>query len=97
MLVAAVLGADPVEASVVTGRAPPRLMREPEHAVPIVGVAVVLMVAGIAIFGIITSIAAYFVEQKAEADLSERLDQIMERLEMIEAKLPVDERSTANR
>lgn len=58
----------------------------------------VLMVAGIAIFGIITaSIAAYFVEQKADADLAERLDQIMERLEMIEAKLPVDERSTANR
>jgi len=56
------------------------------------------MVAGIAIFGIITaSIAAYFVEQKADADLAERLDQIMERLEMIEAKLPVDERSTANR
>jgi voltage-gated potassium channel len=52
------------------------------------GVAVLLMVAGIALFGIITaSIAAYFVEQKAEEDLAGRLDQIMERLDRIEARL----------
>jgi hypothetical protein len=39
------------------------------------GVAVVLMVSGIALFGVITaSIAAYFVEQKAEHDLAGRLD-----------------------
>jgi voltage-gated potassium channel len=39
------------------------------------GVAVVLMVSGIAVFGVITaSIAAYFVEQKAEQDLTSRMD-----------------------
>jgi voltage-gated potassium channel len=53
------------------------------------GVAVVLMIAGIAMFGVITaSIAAYFVEQKAEEDLAGRLDQIMERLDRIETRLP---------
>jgi voltage-gated potassium channel len=52
------------------------------------GVAVVLMVSGIALFGVITaSIAAYFVEQKAEHDLAGRLDRVLERLDMIEAKL----------
>ncbi len=58
------------------------------------GVAVVLMVSGIALFGIITaSIAAYFVEQKAEQDdLASRLDRILERLDAIEAGLQVDER-----
>jgi voltage-gated potassium channel len=57
------------------------------------GVAVVLMVSGIALFGIITaSIAAYFVEQKAEQDLASRLDRILERLDTIEARLRVDER-----
>jgi voltage-gated potassium channel len=49
-------------------------------------VAVVLMIAGIAMFGVITAtIAAYFVEQKAEEDVAGRLDQIMERLDHIEA------------
>jgi Ion channel len=49
-------------------------------------VAVVLMIAGIAMFGVITAtIAAYFVEQKAEEDVASRLDQIMERLDRIEA------------
>ena len=53
------------------------------------GVAVVLMIAGIAMFGVITAtIAAYFVEQKAEEDLAGRLDQIMERLDRIETRLP---------
>lgn len=52
------------------------------------GVAVVLMVSGIALFGVITaSIAAYFVEQKAEHDLAGRLDRVLERLDVIEAKL----------
>jgi voltage-gated potassium channel len=56
------------------------------------GVAVVLMISGIAMFGVITaSIAAYFVEQKAEEDLASRLDQIMERLEAIEAGLQSSE------
>jgi voltage-gated potassium channel len=52
------------------------------------GVAVVLMVSGIALFGVVTaSIAAYFVEQKAEQDLASRLDHILQRLEVIDAKL----------
>ena len=51
-------------------------------------VAIVLMIAGIAMFGVITAtIAAYFVEQKAEEDLASRLDQIMERLDRIEVGL----------
>ncbi len=55
------------------------------------GVAVVLMVAGIAMFGIVTaSIAAYFVEQRAEQDLAGRLDQILERLDRLEARLAMD-------
>lgn len=61
------------------------------------GVAVVLMISGIAMFGVLTAtIAAYFVEQKAEEDLASRLDQIMERLDTIETKLSADERSTAD-
>jgi voltage-gated potassium channel len=56
------------------------------------GVAVILMVAGIAMFGVITaSIAAYFVEQKAEQDLAGRLDRVLERLDAIEARLQPDE------
>jgi hypothetical protein len=55
-------------------------------------VAVVLMIAGIAMFGVITAtIAAYFVEQKAEEDVAGRLDQIMERLDRIEAGLRLGE------
>jgi voltage-gated potassium channel len=43
------------------------------------GVAVVLMVSGIALFGVITApIAAYFVEQQAEQDLASWLDRILE-------------------
>jgi voltage-gated potassium channel len=57
------------------------------------GVAVVLMVAGIAMFGVITaSIAAYFVERKAEEDVASRLDQVIERLDTLEARLRADER-----
>jgi Ion channel len=55
-------------------------------------VAVVLMIAGIAMFGVITAtIAASFVEQKAEEDLASRLDQIMERLDRIDAGLRAGE------
>ena len=55
------------------------------------GVAVLLMIAGIAMFGVITAtIAAYFVEQKAEEDLADRLDQIMKRLERLETRLPAE-------
>jgi hypothetical protein len=57
------------------------------------GVAVVLMVAGIAMFGVITaSIAAYFVERRAEEDVASRLDQVIERLDTLEARLRADER-----
>jgi voltage-gated potassium channel len=52
------------------------------------GVAVVLMVSGIALFGVITaSIAAYFVEQKAEQDLAGRLDHIQGQLDAIEERI----------
>jgi voltage-gated potassium channel len=62
------------------------------------GVAVVLMIAGIAMFGVITaSIAAYFVEQKAEEDLAGRLDQIMERLDRIETRLPSEDEQLRER
>jgi Ion channel len=55
-------------------------------------VAVVLMIAGIAMFGVITAtIAAYFVEQQAEEDVASRLDQIMERLDRIEAGMRAGE------
>jgi voltage-gated potassium channel len=55
------------------------------------GVVVVLMVAGIAMFGIVTaSIAAYFVEQRAGQDLAGRLDQLLERLDRLETRLAAD-------
>jgi hypothetical protein len=50
------------------------------------------MIAGIAMFGVITAtIAAYFVEQKAEEGVASRLDQIMERLDRIEARVQAGE------
>lgn len=63
------------------------------------GVAVVLMLAGIALFGVLTAaIAAFFVEQDAqsEADAVSEFDQIMARLNRIEARLDaqVDEDAT---
>lgn len=62
------------------------------------GVAIVLMIAGIAMFGVITAtIAAYFVEQEAEEDLAGRLDQIMERLDRIEARLPYEDKQPRER
>jgi hypothetical protein len=54
------------------------------------------MIAGIAIFGVITAtIAAYFVEQKAEEDLAGRLDQIVKRLDRIEARLAAGQNDEA--
>jgi voltage-gated potassium channel len=62
------------------------------------GVAVVLMIAGIAMFGVITaSIAAYFVEQRAEEDVAGRLDQIVERLDRIETRLPNEDEQRRER
>jgi voltage-gated potassium channel len=53
------------------------------------GIAVFLMVMGIAFFGILTAnVAAYFVESKeadANAELQHKLDQVLERLAAIEA------------
>jgi voltage-gated potassium channel len=58
------------------------------------GVAVVLMIAGIAMFGVITAtIAAYFVEQKAEEDLAGRLDRILKRLDTLEERLQSDQQA----
>lgn len=58
------------------------------------GVAVALMVAGIALFGVITaSIAAYFVEQETEdktEDVGAKLDEIVRRLEAIERHITTE-------
>jgi voltage-gated potassium channel len=54
------------------------------------GIAVVLMIAGIALFGVLTAaIAAFFVEEDAKSDSDEvsEFDQIMVRLDRIEARL----------
>jgi hypothetical protein len=46
------------------------------------------MIGGIAMVGVITAtIAAYFMEQKAEEDPAGRLDQVVKRLDRIEARL----------
>jgi voltage-gated potassium channel len=58
------------------------------------GVAVFLMVAGIALFGVITaSIAAYFVEQHDDEDthkLADKLDEVNARLSAIEDRLGME-------
>lgn len=56
------------------------------------GVAIVLMITGIAVFGVLTaSIAAYFVEQDEEQsqdqELSEKLDAVLARLQAIESQI----------
>lgn len=52
------------------------------------GIAVLLMIAGISLFGVITArVAAYFVEEEQEADddvASKKLDAILERLSTLE-------------
>jgi voltage-gated potassium channel len=53
------------------------------------GVAVMLMIAGIALFGVVTaSVAAYFVEQSTDQEVTSRLDRILERLDELERRLP---------
>ena len=64
---------------------------DPGHVLHVVAV-------GIAMLGVITAtIAAYFVEQKAEQDLTGRLDQIMERLDRIETRLLNEDRQPRER
>jgi voltage-gated potassium channel len=49
------------------------------------GVAVFLMLTGIALFGLLTaSIAAFFVEEDAQASKGDRFDEILERLNQLE-------------
>lgn len=58
------------------------------------GVAVFLMVTGIALFGVLTAtIAAYFVEEKEPSQVDRRLEEVTQRLVAIEAQL----RSVQNR
>jgi voltage-gated potassium channel len=53
------------------------------------GIAVFVMLAGIAIFGVLTAnIAAFFVEQEQQGDpVAERLDEVLRRLERLEERL----------
>lgn len=53
------------------------------------GIAAFLMVAGIALFGVLTAnIAAFFIEQGQGADpVTERLDEVLARLERVEERL----------
>lgn len=53
------------------------------------GIAAFLMVAGIALFGVLTAnIATFFIEQEQQDDrVSERLDEVLRRLERLEQGL----------
>jgi voltage-gated potassium channel len=52
------------------------------------GIAVVLMILGISLFGVLSaSIAAYFIEEREEKELDPQLEAIAARLERIEAAL----------
>lgn len=53
------------------------------------GIAAFLMVAGIALFGVLTAnIAAFFIEQEYQGDpVAERLDEVLQRLERLETLL----------
>jgi voltage-gated potassium channel len=57
------------------------------------GIGAFLMVAGIALFGVLTAnVAAFFVEEAQDADpVVERLDEILRRLEHLEHRLAGDE------
>jgi voltage-gated potassium channel len=56
-------------------------------------VAVVLMITGIALFGVVTaSIASYFVEQDKDRRVEERMDEILTVLHRLEARLDAAER-----
>ncbi len=54
------------------------------------GIAAFLMVAGIALFGVLTAnVAAFFIEQDQQPDaVAERLDEVLRRLEQLEERLP---------
>ena len=56
------------------------------------GIAAFLMVAGIALFGVLTAnVAAFFIEQEHEQQgdpVAERLDEVLRRLEQLEKRLP---------
>ena len=57
------------------------------------GVAVVLMITGIALFGVVTaSIASYFVEQDQDRRVEERLGEVLAVLHRMEARLDALER-----
>jgi voltage-gated potassium channel len=57
------------------------------------GVAVVLMITGIALFGVVTaSIAAYFVEQDQDRRVEERLGEVLAVLRRVESRLDEMER-----
>jgi voltage-gated potassium channel len=56
-------------------------------------VAVVLMITGIALFGVVTaSIASYFVEQDQDRRMEERVDEILTVLHRLEARFEASER-----
>jgi voltage-gated potassium channel len=59
-------------------------------------VAVVLMITGIALFGVVTaSIASYFVEQDQDRRVETRMDEILAVLHRLEARLDAAERGSA--
>jgi voltage-gated potassium channel len=59
-------------------------------------VAVVLMITGIALFGVVAaSIASYFVEQDTDRRMEERMDEILTVLHRLEARLDATERGPA--
>jgi voltage-gated potassium channel len=59
-------------------------------------VAVVLMITGIALFGVVTaSIASYFVEQDQDHRAEARMDEILAVLHRLEARLDAAERRSA--
>jgi voltage-gated potassium channel len=59
-------------------------------------VAVVLMITGIALFGVVAaSIASYFVEQDTDRRVEERMDEILTVLHRLEARLDASERRPA--
>jgi voltage-gated potassium channel len=59
-------------------------------------VAVVLMITGIALFGVVAaSIASYFVEQDSDRRIDERMDEILAVLHRLEARLDAAELGSA--
>jgi voltage-gated potassium channel len=62
------------------------------------GIAAFLMVAGIALFAVLTAnVAAFFIEREQQADPeSERLDEVLRRLEQLERRLAAGDREPVN-